>query len=443
LRSHETSAWGWLLHKEWRELTTSRSFWVMLALIGPLVGISFINGVSAYAEASGASGSAGGLSDALFPLDGVVAPSFSAYEIAATFLLPFVAIRAIAGDRASGALKLELQQGLSPIAMIAAKALVLGAGWCVAALPLLIAGILWLSYGGSLYPPEIISLLLGHVLHAALIIAMAAAAAALAEHPSTAAILVLAFTVGTWVLSFIAAAQGGIFEQIASFTPSEMLDDFRAGLIRLNLILAGAIIAGTGLAIASVWMRMGMTSNRRALESGVVIAMALIALFGVSFLRASWDVSENERNSLPREERELLSGIAGPVRITAYLAPEDPRRFELERQMLSKLRRTMPNLTVEYVSQSSTGLFEQTRANYGEIHYELGGKSAVGQSVTQEGVLDAIYELAGIQPAKEGEVGHKGHPLAVRPLGAAPLFYVVWPLAVMAFGYFLQRRRFA
>jgi ABC-2 type transport system permease protein len=349
LRSHGTSAWAWLLHKEWRELTTSRSFWVMLALIGPLVGISFINGVSAFAEASGAAGSAGGLSDALFPLDGVVAPSFSAYEIAATFLLPFVAIRAIAGDRASGALKLELQQGLSPLAMIGAKALVLGAGWCVAALPLLLAAILWLSYGGSLYTPEILSLTLGHILNAGLIIAMAAAAAALAEHPSTAAILVLAFTVGTWVLSFIAAAQGGIFEQIASFTPAEMLDDFRVGLIRLNLILAGVILIATGLTIAAIWTRMGVTPKRRAIESGIAIAIAVCALFGVSFLRPSWDVSENERNSLPLEERELLSGISAPVRITAYLAPEDPRRFELERQMLSKLRRTMPNLTVEYI----------------------------------------------------------------------------------------------
>ena len=83
----------------------------MLALIGPLVGVSFISAVRSYAEASGQSGAAAGLADALFPLDGVVAPTFSAYEIAASFLLPFVAIRTIAGDRTSGALKLELQQG--------------------------------------------------------------------------------------------------------------------------------------------------------------------------------------------------------------------------------------------------------------------------------------------------------------------------------------------
>src|SRR6266404_7322298 len=90
-----SSAWRWLVKKEWRELMSSRSWWVMLAVIGPLVGVSFISAVRSYAEASGQGGPGAGLADALFPLDGVVAPTFSAYEIAAPFLLPFVAIRAI------------------------------------------------------------------------------------------------------------------------------------------------------------------------------------------------------------------------------------------------------------------------------------------------------------------------------------------------------------
>src|SRR5215467_4003967 len=47
------NAWKWLLQKEWRELMSSRSWWVMLALIGPLVGVSFISAVRSYAEASG------------------------------------------------------------------------------------------------------------------------------------------------------------------------------------------------------------------------------------------------------------------------------------------------------------------------------------------------------------------------------------------------------
>ncbi len=149
-----SSAWRWLVKKEWRELMSSRSWWVMLALIGPLVGVSFISAVRSYAEASGQGGTGAGLADALFPLDGVVAPTFSAYEIAASFLLPFVAIRAIAGDRTSGALKLELQRGMAPVAMVGAKALVLGAGWLLAGVPIVLAGILWAAMAAVFTLPK-------------------------------------------------------------------------------------------------------------------------------------------------------------------------------------------------------------------------------------------------------------------------------------------------
>jgi ABC-2 type transport system permease protein len=442
LPSH-SGAWKWLLKKEWRELMSSRAWWVMLALIGPLVGVSFISAVRSYAEASGQVGPGAGLADALFPLDGVVAPTFSAYEIAASFLLPFVAIRAISGDRTSGALKLELQRGMAPISMIGAKALVLGAGWLLAGVPIVLAGILWASYGGSLYAPEIGALTLGHLLNAGIVIALAAAAASLAEHPSTAAILVLAATVGTWVLSFVAAFQGGIWEVIASYTPSEMLQAFRRGLVRLDLVLAALLLIAATLVLAATWMRVGVSVRRRATESVGIFCVAAGLAFGVSFARPSWDVSENERNSFSEPEAAVLNKISVPLKIEAHLAPEDPRRFDLEKQTLSKLRRTIPHLTVAYVSSTSTGLFEQANPHYGEIWYDLGGKRIVGRAATTDGVLDAIYELAGVQPPQESEVGYRGHPLAVQPTGAMPLFYVIWPLVVVCLGLFVQRRRSA
>src|SRR5262249_23638216 len=133
--------------------------------------------------------------------------------------------------------------------------------------PIVLAFILWLSYGGSLYPPEIASLVLGHLLNAGLVIALAAAAASLSEHPSTAAILVLAFTVGTWILSFVAAVSGGIWEQIASYTPGEMLQAFRRGLVRLDVLLAALVVIAAMLVIAAVWMRLGVPLRRKAAET--------------------------------------------------------------------------------------------------------------------------------------------------------------------------------
>src|SRR5579864_4588039 len=137
----------WLLVKESRELVVSRAWWVLLIAIGPLVGVSFISAVRTYAEVSGLGGTAAGVGEALSPLIGVWAPTFSACEIAAAFLLPFVAIRLV--DRQSGALKLELQQPMPSIARVAAKAMVLLAGWLMAMAAPLLAVVLWKIYGGT------------------------------------------------------------------------------------------------------------------------------------------------------------------------------------------------------------------------------------------------------------------------------------------------------
>ena len=143
----------WLVHKEWRELLASRAWWALLLLTGPLVGLSFISAVGTYAEVSTGAGTGCGF--VCNPLDGIWAPTFSAYEVAAVFLLPFVVIRLVSGDRQSGALAIELQRPLSPIVRMGAKALVLLAGWAVTCLAAMAALALWIAYGGTAYAPEI------------------------------------------------------------------------------------------------------------------------------------------------------------------------------------------------------------------------------------------------------------------------------------------------
>src|SRR6266496_2469104 len=152
LRGSSRSPFLWLLDKEWRELMASRAWWVLLLAIGPLVGVTFISAVRTYAELSGLNGTAVGVGEAFSPLVGIWAPTFSACELAAAFLLPFVAIRLVGGDRQSGALKIELQHSMSSFARIAAKSLILLAGWIIASAAPLVAVVLWRSYGGSIYP---------------------------------------------------------------------------------------------------------------------------------------------------------------------------------------------------------------------------------------------------------------------------------------------------
>ena len=433
--------WSHLVRKEWRELLASRAWWVMIFLIGPLVGVSFIGAVRTYAEASGLGGTSIGVGEAFSPLDGIWVPLFVAYEIAATFLLPFVAIRLVAGDRQSGALKLELQHPMSPLSRVGAKVFVLFGGWCLAGIPALLAGILWKTYGGSVYAPELAGVVLVHLLNAGLTIALAVAVASIAENPSTAAILMLSFTVGTWILGFLASLRGGLWEQIARFTPEAMLDKFQHGLIQLGMAFVALVFIALGLGVASLWTRLGVPARRRAFESFGLIAAAAALIAACTFVHGSWDVSENRRNSFPRADQEALAHIQGPLRIEVHLAPEDPRRSDLEHRALSKLRRVMPSVEVRYVSATSIGLFEQANPGYGEIRYDLGGKKTMNRLTTEEAVLETIYGLAGVTPPQEAEPAFAGHPLMAAPRGAALIFFGLWPALVAGFGFLIPRRK--
>ena len=431
----------WLLRKEYRELMTSRAWWVLLLAMGPLVGITFISAVQTYGEASGLNGTALGVGEAFSPLVGIWAPTFSACEVAAVFLLPFVAIRLIAADAQSGALKIEMQHPMSSFARLSAQAVVLFAGWIVASLAPVAAMLLWKSYGGTVYVPELASVLLGHFLNAGLTIALAAAAAAIAEHPSTAAIITLSATVGTWILNFVAALQGGVWERVASYTPPAMVANFQHGLIRLDAVLVAAVLIAAGLALAAIWQRLGTPVRRRLNESVALAAVTAAAVVAVSFALASWDLSENRMNSFPKPDEEALETIKTPLRIEVHLAPEDPRRVDLEHKAIAKLRRVVPKLRVDYESATSIGLFEQTSPHYGEIWYEVGGRREMSRATTAESALETIYGVAGIKPPADDEgAAFRGHPLAVAPTGAASVFYGLWPSLVVASAFIMRRR---
>ncbi len=412
----------------------------MLLLIGPLVGVSFIGAVQTYAEASGLNGTAAGVGEAFSPLVGIWAPTFSASEVAAAFLLPFVAIRLVSGDRQSGALKLELQHPMPSLSHIGAKAIVLLAAWIVASLPTLGAIGLWKWYGGTVYVPELATVALGHVLNAGLTVALAAATATLTEHPSTAAILTLSVTVGTWIINFVAAVHGGIWEGVAGYTPTAVVAELQHGLIRLDVLLVTLTLIAAGLVFAAVWMRLGVAVRRRVYESIALGALTTAIVLACTLATSSWDTSESRSNSFPKADEEALGRMQSPLRVVVHLAPEDPRRFDLEHRALSKLRRVMPRVRIEYESATSIGLFEQTSTNYGEIWYELGGRRAVSRLTTAEGVLETIYSLAGVTPPAESEDNvFRGHPLAVPPRGAPTVFYGIWPALVLAAGLIARR----
>lgn len=430
--------WLQLASKECRELSASRAYWLLLLMIGPLVGHSFITAVDLYAEASGIGGGAAALSQGLTPLDGMLVPTFGAYDLAVTLLFPFVAIRLISAEKESGATKLLLQFPSRLATSIAVKALVLLLGWMVAWVPGLVAVALWKSYGGHLYAPETLNLLLGHLLRVALSGGIAVAAASIAESAASAAIATLGFTVGTWALDFIGAGRGGWTQELAAYTPTAALRVFEQGLLRLSTMIVIAVLSIAGFALAAVWLHTGRTWRYRFMATSVVMITLAAAAIGGAALRSSWDLSENRRNSFPPADEAALRQIKEPLKVTVYLSAEDPRLTDLERSILSKLQRILPRVDVDYAASSRTGLFEGAEEHYGEIWYEMGARRVMNRSTTEPIVLEQLYELAEVkQPARAEDVNENdfpGYPLPARATGATWIFYMIFPVAtILAF----------
>jgi len=435
LRSHSFLR---LLAKEFRELLASRAFWLLLLFVGFLVGHSFTTAVALYAEMSGSGGPAA-LPQGLTPLDGVLVPTWGAYDLAATLLFPFVAIRMVSSEKESGALKLLLQLPGTLGSKLAAKGLVLLFAWLVAWLPGLVAIVLWRSYGGHIYAPETLNLLLGHLLRGLLSGGLGVAAAAIADGAASAAIITLAFTVGTWALDFVAAGRGGFVQQLASYTPTAALRSFEQGLLRFSVVVVIAIVSCAGFFLAAIWLNIGRTIKFRLLVTLALLIVTAVAVVSGANLRASRDLSENRRNSFSTVDEVALRGIKQPLKITIFLSPEDPRLTDFEQNVLKKLRRSLDKLDIEYAATTRTGLFD-SEEHYGEIWYELGGQKVVERSTIEEVVLDQIYTLSGVAvPDRSADEGFPGYPIAAQPKHAAAIFYFFWPLFVIATWWLLRR----
>ena len=430
----------WLLEKELREIAASRSYWLLLLVIGALVGHAFMTSVALYAEASGIGGGPSALAQGLSPLEGIVVPTFGAYDLAATLLFPFVVIRLVAGDKETGALNLELQSPSPFGASIVAKALALLIAWGVAGLAGALALGMWRTLGGHLYAPETWTVILGHALRGVLTIGVAAAAGALAASAASAAIIALTITLGTWALDYVAAARGGTIATVSAYTPSAALRVFEHGELRMSTVLVMCALAAAGLVVADIWLQHGRTISRRVLgvTATIVVAVAVSALF--ASLRISRDVSEDRRNSFPRADEAALRAIDEPLRVTVYLAAEDPRLTDLERGVLAKLRRVMRRVDVVYAAKGRSGLFEKPNEHYGEVYYELGNRKTMLRSTTEPIVLETIYDLAARSPpTPAAEAPYPGYPLRATASAAPWVFFVVWPLAVITAWWLVAR----
>ena len=439
-----------LAGKDARELAASRAFLIFAVLVGPLVGHAFRIATATYAEMSGAGGGPAALAQGLRPLDGIVVPTFGAYVLALSLLFPFAAIRLVSAEKESGALDLLLQTRHSLTKQVVYKFLVLVGAWVLAWIPGLVALGMWRGAGGHLAGAEVTSVLAGHLLRGALVISIALLAAAVTESAAAAAVLALAFTLASWALEFVAQVQGGMAQTVAELAPEGMLRAFERGEVRADVIGVLVVTVVSNLAAAIVWLPPGRQRATRW-SATLVILLVTSALTAVAGdLRSSWDVSEDRRSSFSRADEAALARVRTPVRVEVNLAPEDPRLADLEREVLHKLRRTLPDVTVLNVARSRTGLFdvptargEDRSAGYGEVWYQVGNKREMSRSTTEPIVLEVIYRLAGVAAPQGTGSRYPGYPLTRVPAGVGIVFYLIFPLPVLLLWMLTRSERFS
>jgi len=411
-----------------------------MLILCPLAGYGFVQAVSLYGEASAAVRQSPVLAARLSPLDGILVPTFGSFYVAVTLLFPFVAIRVLSREKETGTLGLLMQLPYATPTLIATKLLAVMAAWGIASVPVVTSLAIWKMSAGHLYAPETLNLLFGHALYGLLVGAIAVFAAAISEGAATAAIIALAFTIGSWVLDFTAAGRPGLLDWVSRLSLTQTLRAFEQGLLSAGLVI-GIVTAIAGFAaLAAIWLPPGMSPRGKWLRSLVCVVATAAMLVAATQVRWSIDVTEDRRNSFPLADERALPQLGAPLVVTVHFAPEDPRYADLRRNVLSKLERLLPDITIRLAGEQQSVIGNAGDDAYGEVEYVYAGRAATTRSISQREILTLLYGLAGTPPPPPvpGD-GYAGYPLVANVEAALSWFFGALPLSVAILWWWSRR----
>jgi ABC-2 type transport system permease protein len=424
-----------LLSKELRDLTRGTCLWGSLLIVVLLAGYSYVQAIQLYGEASRSALGVPELARSLSPLDGVVAPTFGALYLAATFLFPFIVIRTVAAEKQSGSLQLLLQLPYSTATIIAAKVVACLAAWLLLLSPCLAALVFWRISGGHIGWIETMNLVLGHLLYALLVAAVSLLAATMTAQTANAGIIALAVTLGSWVLDFAVVGEEGVLKHLSGLSLTQLLRTFERGVFALSAVLSVLIAAAGICTAATVWLQPRNHAFRKWTQTLGVLTISGLALLGSAHVRVFRDATENRRNSFASSDELTLRTIEGRLRIEVHLAGEDPRYDDFDRNVLGKLRRVLPNVEIVRADQGFHQVLTGGDDRYGLIIYSMADRSATSRSTSEEEALPIIFDLAGVERRSAGpDIECPGYPLIADASAAQVAFYGVFPLLVVALG---------
>ncbi|MER2600829.1 MAG: ABC transporter permease, partial [Candidatus Competibacter phosphatis] len=180
----------------------------------------------------------------------------------------------------------------------------------------------------------------------------------------------------------------------------------------------------------------GLSRRVKLARAAIATTVLLVALAATTWMRFAVDVTEDRRNSFNPADEAALARLDRGLAITLYLAPEDSRAREYASNVLAKLKRLAPGLTVRWAEVGKAGLFGVAPDDrYGVIVYEYGGRRAESRSNSPREILPLLHELAGAKVTPVDLPPYPGHPLVAGVRAAELWFYGLLPVAILLAGW--------
>ena len=226
---------------------------------------------------------------------------------------------------------------------------------------------------------------------------------------------------------------------VSDWTVTRMAKLFENGIMSVQAN-AYFLLLSLGFAACGYWLlRFDVRQKWRHLTATAFITIT--ALYFSSHLHFNADHSESKRNSFPPHISEALKKVSA-LTIEVYLEKTDSRFRDYQKSFLEKLYLVKAGAKV--IISSGAALKE----NYGRFVYRINDRTEATFSTGDEEIFSIIFSLAGIEPARGGELPfYPGYPLITSPRsrGAVLLIYlaVIPALLILAYTaiHFRSRKR--
>jgi hypothetical protein len=184
-----------------------------------------------------------------------------------------------------------------------------------------------------------------------------------------------------------------LLDWLSRLSMTQVLRPFEQGLFSVGLLVGVVGVICAFATLAGTWLPPGLPIRTKLARSVACVAAAAVLLLFASQIATSFDVTEDRRNSFGIADEQALATLKEPLVITVHLTSEDPRYLDLRRNVLSKLQRAMPNVTIHLVGGRQIFGSAPTDDAYGEVEFTYGSRSDTTRSTSPSEILALLYAL--------------------------------------------------